>query len=823
MAGDAHLNPVLAHILHNEHSIDIENTEADVAEDPPASLEAFDDLFGQLTGAWGELPGLAITPRVVGGNFSYSTMPLVQDLGHSAEVFAHNDLVAAIAGVEPARAALASQMCDPSPSQPNVDPPDSEFLILDADSSQHLAINRVLGGESVVIQGPPGTGKSQTISNLIGTLVAHGKRVLFVAEKRAAIEAVTKRLDLVGLGDLVMDLHGGVTSRREFARHLSASLDHIATIPAQDHTELHRQLRDRRDSLLADKGAVHDRRNPWNLSVFEMRQRLLDIPVEACIDRMLPSDTANDLDSASFERLSGEITEWIELAGHDLPTSHPEWSRSTIQSASDARGAFELVRNLATEQLPNARAAIEVCLSDIGTPTPDSVAAWQESLDRCCEIRKMLDDCGLGRHGEDPYALDHPAQRAFELARELDTERLPNARTAIEVCLSDIGTPTPDSVAAWQESPDRCCEIRKMLDDCGLGRHGEELYALDHSALRGALVPARRSSWGRVRAQLFSGAYRKARKRVRETLRAPEQLSPVAALETVERAEHLLSVWSEIGAEGTPRIPDGLDDAIESVADVAESHASLTALNLLADGDKDTNSIEALSKTLRRLLSVWSEIGAEGIPRIPDGLDDAIESVADVAESHASLTALNLLADGDKDTNSIEALSKTLRRLLSSPDVAQKLPRIRELESGFRDARLMSLLEVAGHDYPAASAARTVEHAWLSRVLEDLSFTDQRLAGFDSDRATRVRNEYAEFDREHLDATPMRLSRRVARSVIDAMDAHPEQATLIRGRGRQETPPPQHPPVARPRSPCADRASAVLDDVTCAHRRDDPT
>ena len=69
-----------------------------------------------------------------------------------------------------------------------------EFLVLDADASQNYAINAVLAGQSLIIKGPPGTGKSQTIANLIASLIARGKKVLFVAEKRAAIDAVTKRL-----------------------------------------------------------------------------------------------------------------------------------------------------------------------------------------------------------------------------------------------------------------------------------------------------------------------------------------------------------------------------------------------------------------------------------------------------------------------------------------------------------------------------------------------------------------------------------------------------------------------------------------------------
>ena len=96
-----------------------------------------------------------------------------------------SDIIAAIAGDGEAREALATAFA-PDPNQPDIDSPSEEFLVLDADSSQHAAINRVLGGESLVIQGPPGTGKSQTIANLITALIARGKRVLFVAEKRAA-------------------------------------------------------------------------------------------------------------------------------------------------------------------------------------------------------------------------------------------------------------------------------------------------------------------------------------------------------------------------------------------------------------------------------------------------------------------------------------------------------------------------------------------------------------------------------------------------------------------------------------------------------------
>ncbi|MGH1449666.1 MAG: DUF4011 domain-containing anti-phage protein Hhe [Pseudomonadaceae bacterium] len=80
-------------------------------------------------------------------------------------------------------------------------------LIDDADSSQHSALVDVMRGEDLVIEGPPGTGKSQTITNMISAAMAQGKKVLFVAEKRAALEVVKSRLTRAGLGDFCLELH----------------------------------------------------------------------------------------------------------------------------------------------------------------------------------------------------------------------------------------------------------------------------------------------------------------------------------------------------------------------------------------------------------------------------------------------------------------------------------------------------------------------------------------------------------------------------------------------------------------------------------------
>jgi very-short-patch-repair endonuclease len=98
--------------------------------------------------------------------------------------------------------------------------PDVLRQVVDADSSQALAMLDVKRGMNLVIQGPPGTGKSQTITNIIADAVADGKKVLFVAEKSAALDVVKRRLSKVGLGDLCLELHSHTANKKALLEEL---------------------------------------------------------------------------------------------------------------------------------------------------------------------------------------------------------------------------------------------------------------------------------------------------------------------------------------------------------------------------------------------------------------------------------------------------------------------------------------------------------------------------------------------------------------------------------------------------------------------------
>jgi len=103
----------------------------------------------------------------------------------------------------------------------------SENLIqvIDSDSSQTLAQADINRGSNLVIQGPPGTGKSQTITNIIADAVYKGKKVLFVAEKMAALEVVKRRLDAIGLGDAALELHSHKANKKSLISELERTLN----------------------------------------------------------------------------------------------------------------------------------------------------------------------------------------------------------------------------------------------------------------------------------------------------------------------------------------------------------------------------------------------------------------------------------------------------------------------------------------------------------------------------------------------------------------------------------------------------------------------
>jgi predicted DNA-binding WGR domain protein len=155
------------------------------------------------------------TCNIILGNFNYKKMSLVRDynqiidadLNHAVfnELFSTNSAQKELKGIE-------NSIKD-------------WYHVIQADATQTQAVQIARTGINYIIQGPPGTGKSQTITNLIADYIAQGKTILFVCEKRAALDVVYHRLKQVGLADMCCYIHDSQEDKKEFVQDLKAKYE----------------------------------------------------------------------------------------------------------------------------------------------------------------------------------------------------------------------------------------------------------------------------------------------------------------------------------------------------------------------------------------------------------------------------------------------------------------------------------------------------------------------------------------------------------------------------------------------------------------------
>jgi len=258
------VNPVLVEYLRSEYKFDLVPKQDD-AEDVDVTIAALAPILKQrLSG----LRGGRLKNSHVIGNFSYAKLAMVKDIQEDLESMSQHKMIQAMCSIQEAIASIRGHYVDPPLDQPNHVAPADEFLILDADSSQNKIVNAIIERRSFAFDGPPGTGKSQTIANAIGALVARGKSVLFVAEKRAAIDVVIRRLNDVGLGDLVMDFHGTGHKKKELLDKIRTTLPLLQQSATQTYEAP--ELEASRTRLVDHSDKLHRKLDSIDLSPYEL-------------------------------------------------------------------------------------------------------------------------------------------------------------------------------------------------------------------------------------------------------------------------------------------------------------------------------------------------------------------------------------------------------------------------------------------------------------------------------------------------------------------------------------------------------------------------
>ena len=389
LGNDVEFNPVLEHYLRSEQGLELDTG---ALEELANASGAFDPhpVYARLSELCASVPEFSVSPRLVVGTFSYAKLPMVADLAAQGDSLADHDVVAALAGDPGALRTVRTSV----PDSPADSDPAHELLILDADSTQQAAIDAVRSGAHLVIKGPPGTGKSQTIANLIASLAGEGKRVLFVAEKRAAIDAVLSRLDGVGLGDLVLDAYDGASNKRRLAQEFGAALDRGTQVQDPDTNEIEQALVDRRATLVQHAAALHEVRQPWGVSAHQAQEAIsslgsLDHPPTSRV--RVRGEQLAGLDRQRVQELGRQLTEAASLGAWSTQERTDPWFGARITTSEEAVRARDITSQLSQGGLQDVEQTMHDVFSEVSLPQADHVGDWGNVLDSVGRVRDTLE------------------------------------------------------------------------------------------------------------------------------------------------------------------------------------------------------------------------------------------------------------------------------------------------------------------------------------------------------------------------------------------------------------------------------------------------
>ena len=250
------VNSTLLEYLKQEFNIDVRGLGGDVGALKIA------EILAMVRAETANMKGWDVVSDVYLAAFSFQRYLMWNDIRSHIGALSKNKVVAALMNNRMERADV------PAPAEEDDADPAAVLLPLPSDSSQYSAVALSAAGASFVLHGPPGTGKSQTITNIIANALSDGKRVLFVAEKKAALDVVKKRLDAVGIGEFCLELHSNKTDKADVLRRLDNTL---ALAKAEDVTgfsERAKELVAMREELSAPMRALHKKRR-LGISVYQ--------------------------------------------------------------------------------------------------------------------------------------------------------------------------------------------------------------------------------------------------------------------------------------------------------------------------------------------------------------------------------------------------------------------------------------------------------------------------------------------------------------------------------------------------------------------------
>lgn len=345
--------------------------------------------------------------------------------------------------------------------------PEQVHCVLSADSSQLAAILAgATGTRSFVLHGPPGTGKSQTIANLVAQALAHGKTVLFVSEKAAALQVVQRRLEDCGLAPFCLELHSHKSNKRAVLEQLRQALGFAARSPSVEWQQTAEHVGASRQRLNAYVRAMH-RQQSTGETMHEVLSRLIGLGSAPEVRLKWPRVSLSAEQLASLRAIVHELAAAALDVGH--PAAHP-WAPV---SRSNWSIVWEQQVIRALRECDDAVAALTEAADRVARQLGLDAADWSVADHRrLCRLAKVL----AGARSVPPALFetpDWPAMsaeleklvahgRSRDDLREMVQERY--EQSALDLDLDELASRLARAARTWLLPRVLLCRsVRQML------------------------------------------------------------------------------------------------------------------------------------------------------------------------------------------------------------------------------------------------------------------------------------------------------------------------------------------------------------------------
>ena len=297
-----------------------------------------------------------VEEQAILGIFSFNKFIMWNDIHNNANKLVQNKIVSSLINGKIEWEA-ATEEIDATDMDKQVSPADIVLPII-ADSSQLEAIYEAVHDKTFILHGPPGTGKSQTITNIIANALYKGKRVLFVAEKMAALSVVQNRLAAIGLAPFCLEIHSNKTKKSAVISQLKETTEIIRQTPPEEFRKEAERLLNLRAELNQYIEALH-KEYPFGVSLYDAIIHYQSVDVESCFD--IPQAYLDTLDKDTFAQWEDAIELLVRTAnacGH--PYQHPLTGISITEYSSAVKEESSLLLTGFIDLLTTIRQKLDI-------------------------------------------------------------------------------------------------------------------------------------------------------------------------------------------------------------------------------------------------------------------------------------------------------------------------------------------------------------------------------------------------------------------------------------------------------------------------------